>query len=43
MNFILGLVIVVGGWYLIKSFANAQPAQVRGLTPDVGGFRATRP
>lgn len=37
MNFILGLVIVVGGWYLIKSFANAQPAQVRGLIRKLGG------
>lgn len=37
MNFILGLVIVVGGWYLIKSFANAQPAQVRGLIRKMGG------
>lgn len=38
MNFILGLVIVVGGWYLIKSFANAQPAQVRGLIRKIGGI-----
>lgn len=38
MNFILGLVIVVGGWYLIKSFANAQPTQVRGLIRKLGGF-----
>lgn len=38
MNFILGLVIVVGGWYLIRSFANAQPAQVRGLIKKLGGF-----
>ena len=38
MNFILGLVIVVGGWYLIKSFANAQPAQVRGLIRKAGGI-----
>lgn len=38
MNFILGLVIVVGGWYLIRSFANAQPAQVRGLIRKLGGF-----
>lgn len=38
MNFILGLVIVVGGWYLIKSFANAQPAQVRGLIRKLGGI-----
>ncbi|MCA3561005.1 MAG: molecular chaperone DnaJ [Aestuariivirga sp.] len=38
MNFILGLVIVVGGWYLVKSFANAQPAQVRGLIRKMGGI-----
>ena len=38
MNFILGLVIVVGGWYLIRSFANAQPAQVRGLIRKIGGI-----
>lgn len=38
MNFLLGLVIVVGGWYLIKSFANAQPAQVRGLIRKGGGI-----
>lgn len=38
MNFILGLVIVVGGWYLIKSFANAQPAQARGLIRKMGGI-----
>lgn len=36
-NFLIGLVIVVGGWYLIKSFANAQPAQVRGLSRKVAG------
>lgn len=40
MNFLLGLVIVVGGWYLIKSFANAQPAQVRGLIRKLGGVAA---
>jgi hypothetical protein len=38
MNFILGLVIVVGGWYLIRSFANAQPAQVRGLIRKAAGI-----
>ncbi|PZF75225.1 molecular chaperone DnaJ [Aestuariivirga litoralis] len=38
MNFILGLVIVVGGWYLIRAFANAQPAQVRGLIRKLGGI-----
>jgi len=37
MNLILGLVIVVGGWYLIKSFANAQPAKARGLIRKIGG------
>ena len=36
-NFLIGLVIVVGGWYLIKTFANAQPAQVRGLSRKVAG------
>ncbi len=36
-SFVLGLVIVVGGWWLIKAFANAQPAQVRGLIRKVGG------
>ena len=36
-NFIVGLVIVFGGWYLLKTFANAQPAQVRGLIRKVGG------
>lgn len=40
MQFILGLVIVVGGWWLIRSFANAQPAQVRGLIRKVGGGAA---
>ncbi|WP_421694936.1 molecular chaperone DnaJ [Aestuariivirga sp.] len=37
MNFILGLVIVVGGWWLIKAFANAQPSKVRGLIRKVAG------
>lgn len=36
-NFLIGLVIVVGGWYLVKAFANAQPAQVRGLSRKVAG------
>lgn len=36
-NFLIGLVIVIGGWYLVKSFANAQPAQVRGLSRKVAG------
>jgi hypothetical protein len=36
-NFIIGLVVVVGGWWLIKAFANAQPAKVRGLIRKVGG------
>lgn len=36
-NFIVGLVIVVGGWWLLKAFANAQPANVRKLIRKVGG------
>lgn len=36
-NFIIGLVIVVGGWWLLKSFANAQPAKVRGLIRKLAG------
>lgn len=36
-NFLVGLVIVFGGWWLLKSFANAQPAQLRGLTRKVAG------
>lgn len=40
MQFLIGLVIVVGGWWLIRSFANAQPAQVRGLIRKVGGGAA---
>jgi len=36
-NFIVGLVIVFGGWWLLKAFANAQPAKVRGLIRKVGG------
>lgn len=37
-NFLIGLAIIIGGWFLIKSFANAQPAQVRGLTRKVAGW-----
>lgn len=36
-NFLIGLVIVVGGWYLIRTFANAQPAQLRGLSRKIAG------
>lgn len=36
-SFIIGLVVVVGGWWLIKVFANAQPAKVRGLIRKLGG------
>ncbi len=36
-SFIIGLVVVVGGWLLIKAFANAQPAKVRGLIRKLGG------
>jgi hypothetical protein len=37
MNFIIGLVLVVGAWWLVKTFANAQPAKVRGLVRKIGG------
>lgn len=37
MNFILGFVIVIGGWWLIKAFANAQPSQVRNLIKKLAG------
>jgi len=37
VNLLIGLAIVVGGWWLIKSFANAQPAKVRELVRKIGG------
>jgi hypothetical protein len=37
VNFLLGFAIVVGGWWIIRSFASAQPAQVRGLVRKVAG------
>ena len=37
LNFLLGAAIVFGGWWLIKSFAAAQPTQVRGLIRKVAG------
>jgi hypothetical protein len=36
-SFFLGMVLVVGGWWLVKAFANAQPAKVRGLIRKLGG------
>lgn len=36
-SFILGLALVMGAWWLLKAFANAQPAKVRGLIRKVGG------
>lgn len=36
-SFLIGLVIVVGGWWLVRAFANAQPAKVRGLVRKLGG------
>ncbi len=36
-SFLLGLAIVIGGWYVIKAFANTQPAQIRGLTRKIAG------
>jgi hypothetical protein len=37
LNLLIGLVIVVGGWWLIKAFANTQPAKVRELVRKIGG------
>ena len=36
-NFLLGFAIVVGGWYLLRTFANAQPAQARGMVRKMAG------
>lgn len=36
-NFLLGLAIVIGGFWIIRSFANSQPAQVRALTRKIMG------
>lgn len=37
-NFLVGLVIVIGGWWMLKTFANSQPAKVRGLVRNVSGW-----
>lgn len=37
VNFIIGALIVFGGWWLVRSFANAQPSQVRALIRKVAG------
>lgn len=37
LNFVLAVVIIFGGWWLIRSFANAKPAQVRPLVRKVAG------
>ena len=37
LNFLLGAAIVVGGWWIIRSFANSQPSQVRGLVRKIAG------
>lgn len=36
-NFLLGLAIVFGGWYLLKSLGSAQPAHVRGMIRKLAG------
>lgn len=36
-NFLLGLAIVIGGWWIVRSYANSQPAQVRALTRKIAG------
>jgi hypothetical protein len=37
VNLLIGIAIVVGGWWLVKAFANAQPAKVRELVRKIGG------
>ncbi len=37
-NFVLAAVIVLGGWWLLRKFANSQPAQVRGLARQIMGW-----
>lgn len=36
-NLIVAMVIVLGGWWLVRQFANAQPAQIRGLVRKLAG------
>jgi DnaJ-domain-containing protein 1 len=36
-NFVLAIIIIFGGWWLLRQFANAQPAQLRGLLRKVAG------
>ncbi len=36
-NFIIGLALVLGVWWLVKAFASSQPAQVRGLIRKLAG------
>jgi hypothetical protein len=37
LNFVIGAAIVIGGWWLLRSLANAQPANVRGLMRKAAG------
>ena len=37
-NLLIALVIVLGGWWLVRQFANTQPAQMRGLVRKVAGW-----
>jgi hypothetical protein len=36
-SFLLGIVLVIGFWWLVKAFANAQPSKVRGLVRKLSG------
>lgn len=36
-NFIVAAVIVFGGWWLIRQFANAQPTKIRGMVRKIAG------
>jgi hypothetical protein len=37
-NFVLAIVIIFGGWWLLRKFASAQPTQVRGLMRKGAGW-----
>ncbi len=37
-NFGLALVIILGGWWLLRALAGSQPAKVRGLVRKIMGW-----
>ena len=36
-NFVLALAIIFGGWWIMRTFANTQPAKMRGVLRKVAG------